>query len=82
MTLQGGKGINNCSYFLKALKWLEVSGHRFLLDFMKDIPGSDKGSGEKMLDSRITDSQGGGTPAKFTLTTKPVLTELLFGDIF
>jgi len=49
---------------------------------VKDVPGPDKCPGEKMLDSRITDSQGCGAPAELTLTTKPILTEILLGDIF
>ncbi len=35
-----------------------------------------------MLDSGITDSKGCRTPAEFALTTKPILTEILFGDMF
>ena len=44
------------------------------LIYTEDFPGPDKCPCEKMLDSRITDSERCGAPAKFCLTTKPVLT--------
>jgi hypothetical protein len=51
-------------------------------DVVENVPGPDQGSGEKMLDTGVTDTQSRSTPAKFTLTAKPVLTKLFFADIF
>ncbi|HDM79128.1 MAG TPA: hypothetical protein ENG51_22095 [Deltaproteobacteria bacterium] len=53
-----------------------------VLDLIENVPWPEKCTGKKILDSGITDSKGCGAPAKFALTTKPMLTELLFGDIF
>jgi hypothetical protein len=48
----------------------------------ENVLGSDQGFGKKRLNTGVADMQCCGAPAKFTLTTKPILTQLLFADIF
>ncbi len=57
--------------------WISDSGI-----FIKNVPGSHQCSGEKILNTGITNAQCSGALAEFFLTAKPVLTKFIFSDIF
>jgi hypothetical protein len=49
---------------------------------LKNVPGPDECPAEKMLDAGVTDPQRCGAPAEVSLATKPILTQIIFSDIF
>ena len=81
MTLQSRQRVNNLSNFLKTQNsWQGLFPLPF--DLVKNMPRADNRFFEKMADSAVTYSQCGRAPSKFTLTTKPVLTQFLLSYLF
>jgi hypothetical protein len=81
MTLQSWQSVNDLSNFLKTQNsWQGLFPLPF--DLAKNTPRTDDRLFEKMADSAVTDPQCGSAPSKFTLTTKPVLTQFLLSYLF